>query len=154
MVLQVLNGFFILLLILIGRIDYKYRKIPNGLIILLWGIGILAGIVSREPDWILRLAGMFAVSLPLFLIVLAFPGSIGGGDIKLMAAGGMFLGMKLIFLSFILALAGCGMWCAAGLASGRLRRKEKFALGPFLCAGMAACVFWGEKLWKWFAALL
>ncbi len=38
-----------------------------------------------------RLIGMVCISVPMLLLAIAVPGAFGGGDIKLMAAGGLFL---------------------------------------------------------------
>lgn len=78
------------------------------------------------------------ISLLLFVFALLLPGCVGGGDIKFSFAGGAFLGMQKI-----LRAAGSG-FLLAGAYAGYLMlvkkksRKEKIALGPFLCLGMAA----------------
>ncbi len=73
----------------------------------------------------------FSVSLPLFLITLAVPGGFGGGDIKLMAACGLFLGWKLCLLSLCFGLLTGGLYGIWLLAAGKKGRKEHFAFGPF-----------------------
>ena len=83
-----------------------------------------------------------AGSLPLFLICLLKPGAFGGGDIKLMAGCGFFLGAETVWLSFLIAVSAGGIWALFLLLTGRADRKTRFPFGPFLCAGMAlALVF-------------
>ena len=72
------------------------------------------------------------------------PAPIGMGDIKLMAAGGVMLGAGGIWLAFCLALLPAGGYSLLLLKKGK-GKKAVFALGPFLCAGMAAA---------WMAGLL
>ena len=79
--------------------------------------------------------GMFAVSLPLLLLFLITKGAaIGGGDIKLMAAAGLFLGSEKILYALFLG-------CLLGVLIHGLRIKiqgaeRKLAMGPYLAAGI------------------
>lgn len=91
-----------------------------------------------------RLIGFFSVSLPLFAITLAVPGAFGGGDIKLMAVIGFFLGWKMSLTAFMLAVFSGGIYGIGLLLSKKKGAKEHFAFGPFLCAGTALTLFVGE----------
>ena len=83
------------------------------------------------------------MSLPLFVICLIRPGAFGGGDVKLMAGCGFFLGAEAVWLSFLFAVFAAGGRVLFLLFTGRAGRKTRFPLGPFLCAGMAlVLVFW------------
>lgn len=85
--------------------DVRERRIPNALTV----TGLVLAIVLRSlegPDALLQaLAGMgvaLAISLPL-----VFLGGLGGGDAKLLAAVGAFLGPgQLLIALAITALAG------------------------------------------------
>lgn len=135
-----------LVLAQIGWIDYRTKRIPNVML----GVFIIAvflkkwlGMESIENAQIL---GIFAVSVPVFGIAMMFPGSFGGGDIKLLAAGGFLLGWKGTFYAF-----GIGMYIAAIYSVIKLLRKElhcktEIALGPALCAGIFLMLCWGEKI--------
>ncbi len=95
------------------------------------------------PD---RLFGMCSASLLLLVITLCVPGAFGGGDIKLMAACGVFLGWRYSLLALGIAIvlgAAYGSWM---LVIEKADRKTAIAFGPFLCAGMAAAVLWGDLL--------
>jgi leader peptidase (prepilin peptidase)/N-methyltransferase len=53
----------------------------------------LVRLVFHLDGWLEYVIGFFAVSLPLLLILLISGGrGIGGGDVKLMAVCGLFLG--------------------------------------------------------------
>lgn len=101
-----------------------------------------------------RVLGIFVVSVPLFLLTLLIPGAFGGGDIKLMAACGLFLGIKLTLISFAFAVLTGGVYGSWLLVMKKKNGKEHFAFGPFLCLGMAAALFIGDKVWNWYAGLL
>jgi len=77
--------------------------------------------------------------------------SMGGGDIKLFAVAGLYLG----FIGTLFALL---IACAAGLifrAVGRSKDEEKeFPFGPWIALGTAAVLFFGEPLIAWYSGLL
>lgn len=128
---------FFLLLYMAGRMDLRTGRLPDWCALAAFFLGILSIPFFPVPVLYARLAGMFAVSLPLFLICLIRPGAFGGGDIKLMAGCGFFLGAETVFISFLLAVSAGGVWALALLLTGRAKRKSRFPFGPFLCAGMA-----------------
>lgn len=105
-----------LALLVLSVSDFKTYEIPAGCNLL---IGIL-GIFRLSLDlthWYRYVAGFFAVSGLLFAVYLITRGkAIGGGDIKLMAAAGLFLGWKNILLALaigsVVALGICAVYLA------------------------------------------
>jgi leader peptidase (prepilin peptidase)/N-methyltransferase len=84
------------------------------------------------------------------VIILVSGGGMGGGDMKLGAMLGAFLGWKVVLLSIFVAVAlGAGVALAL-MASGVRGRKDPIPFGPFLAAGGAASLFWGEKVVRWY----
>jgi leader peptidase (prepilin peptidase)/N-methyltransferase len=124
---------FSVLLITAGILDARSRKIPDIFPLLIAALGILR--LFLEPagaaDHVL---GMLILSVPMLLLTLRF-GGLGGGDIKLVAASGLFLGVHGVTMGVL--LAGLLALLAMGLLSLlRLRsRTEPFPFGPFLAAG-------------------
>ena len=119
------------ILLLISIVDFKIHMIPDQLNMLLF----LAGI------WSSFVFGIFVVSIPFFIIAVLSSGGLGGGDIKLMAASGVLLGVtgNVFAACFGLLLGGfCGLFL---LLTKRIGYKECFALGPFLCLGIAIVFF-------------
>jgi leader peptidase (prepilin peptidase)/N-methyltransferase len=87
----------------------------------------------------------------LFLvIILASGGGMGGGDMKLGAMLGAFLGWKVVLLSVFFAVVGGGTLAVVLIASGLRGRKDPIPFGPFLAAGGAAGLFWGERMVLWY----
>lgn len=109
-------------------------------------LGICAIFVFPEISLPARLIGFAAVSFPLLLLALLVPGGFGGGNIKLMAACGFFLGWKLILLSALLGIVAGGVYGVYLLLIRHKSGKTQFAFGPFLCFATALCVFFGDKL--------
>ena len=88
--------------------DFKKRKIPDAITGFLFLTGVAALFWMPQPSIKMRLAGAFIAGLPLFAAAVCRPGAVGGGDVKLMAAGGFFLGLSAVWdsLAFGMALAG------------------------------------------------
>ena len=158
---------FFCILTVVTFIDIGDKEIPDGcwiaiivLTLISYGMfflapeGVLLEISAQESfpavSLFSRLIGMISTSLPMLLLTLAIPGAFGGGDIKLMAACGLFLGWRLTLVSFILALAAGGLWGISLVASKKKGRKEHFAFGPFLCVGMVLGIVFGDQLIQWF----
>ena len=137
-----LSAAFFLLLYTAGQNDLRTGRLPDWCALTAFFLGALSLLFCSESVLYTRLAGIFAVSLPLFLICLLKPGAFGGGDIKLMAGCGFFLGAETVWFSFLIAVFSGGGWALFLLLTGRADRKTRFPFGPFLCAGMAlALVF-------------
>lgn len=81
-------------------------------------------------------------------------GGFGGGDIKLMFGAGFFLGARLTVVAAFLGILLGGGFGALLLAAKKADRKTRFAFGPFLCIGIAAAMFFGERLADWYIGLL
>ena len=82
------------------------------------------------------------MSLFLLAAALMAQGGFGGGDIKLMAASGIFLGGSGNFRAFAAGVFLAGIYCGWMLLCGRLNRKAQIAFGPFLCMGIAVEVLY------------
>ena len=74
----------------------------------------------------------------------------GGGDVKLGAMLGAFLGWKVALLSIFVAVLLGGVLALGLLASRTTGRKDPIPFGPFLATGGAAGLFWGERLVTWY----
>ena len=101
------GGVFSLLLATACVYDIRYRRIPNILVAILLGAGLLHAVFSLDTARAigLSLAGAalgFAIWIPFYLA-----GAIGAGDVKLFAAAAAWLGPSLTWrASLIAALAG------------------------------------------------
>ncbi len=139
-----LYGLCVFVLLLIGIVDEKTFEIPAELNLF---IGILGGarLLSDPACWQEYAAGMAAVSSMLLIIAFITKGKgIGGGDIKLMAAAGLLLGIKGIVTAFFLgSLAGV---CIHSLRMKLSGKGSVMALGPYLSFGILAVMVWGSSV--------
>lgn len=148
-------------LLTIAVIDYKTMIIPNGTVIALGIIGVLYTVFRiifpqsfiMPITWLESLIGFFAASLPLFLVAVISKGGMGGGDIKLMAVAGIFLGWKGILVAMILgSLIGAIISLALILLKIK-KRKDMIPFGPFLCLGIFISAIVGNDIILWYTNL-
>jgi len=150
-------AFFAFMLLTISFIDWDTQEIPDGLLIFgaitgtLW---IACGHLFPElfplaPRWNNSLLGILAGALPLLIIdrlviLLVKKDGFGYGDVKLMAVVGVFLGWQLTLMSFFFAFVIGGAFATYLIATGRAKRGEYMAFGPFLCIGALISLWFGN----------
>ena len=137
----------------VALIDAETQLIPDRLNLALAVCGVLGTLLS-PAGWLPHLIGAFCVSVPMLLLCLAIDGAFGGGDIKLMAAAGLFLGWQNTLLAMFLGILGGGLYGIWLLAAKRADKKDHFAFGPFLCAGIVIAMLLGEPILQWYCAFL
>ena len=146
----IINVIYIAILLCVACQDYKTRIIRNKFHIIIFSLAIVQMLLIPEYRMLDRLIGMLAVSAPMLLLTLLIPRAFGGGDIKLMAASGFFLGMRLILCAMILAIIAGSVYGIIMLKNRKRDRKDQFAFGPFLAIGLAIAVFWGNEIVSWY----
>ena len=137
-------------LVAITLIDLRYQIIPDA--ITLPGVlaGFLASLASQRVSW-LESAGGILLGGGLFVAVIVLSrGGMGGGDLKLGAMLGAFLGWKALLVALFVAVVLGGVSAVALLAFGKLARKDAIPFGPFLAVGGAVALFWGDALVAWY----
>ena len=120
------------ILLSIALIDAETQTIPDRLNFALAVCGV-AGTALSPAGWRGHIIGAVCVSVPMFLLCLAIDGAFGGGDIKLMAAAGLFLGWQNTLLAMFFGILGGGVYGMYLLAAKKADKKDHFAFGPFLC---------------------
>ena len=137
-------------LVAITAIDLQYQIIPD--VISLPGIlaGCLANVATGRVPWVDSLLGIVVGGGLFMVIILASGGGMGGGDMKLGAMLGAFLGWKVVLVAVFAAVILGGSLALGLLASGKRGRKDPIPFGPFLAAGGAAGLFYGERVVRWY----
>jgi len=140
---------FTAVLIIIAFIDLDHRIIPD--ILTLPGIPVffLLAVFAMKVDWLEALLGILIGGGILFAIAFGYEliskrEGMGGGDIKLLAMIGGFLGWKsLLFVLMVSSFLGA----IVGVSIMIIKKQDmKYAVpfGPFLSAGAVAYFFWGD----------
>ncbi|MDH3444528.1 MAG: A24 family peptidase [Deltaproteobacteria bacterium] len=155
------TGFvFVAALIVISFIDLDVRIVPD--VISLPGIvaGLLFSLVARffisDPSEVIptplsALIGILAGGGSLFAVAWIYErvtgvDGMGGGDIKLLAMIGAFLGWHSIpFTIFLASLAGSVVGLGLMITTGSGRRLA-LPFAPFLCFGATLHLFFGREL--------
>jgi leader peptidase (prepilin peptidase)/N-methyltransferase len=137
-------------LVAITAIDLQCQIIPD--VISLPGIlaGCLANVATGRVPWVDSLLGILVGGGLFMVIILASGGGMGGGDMKLGAMLGAFLGWKVLLVAVFVAVILGGTLALALIASGKRGRKDPIPFGPFLAAGGAAGLFYGERVVRWY----
>lgn len=72
----------------------------------------------------------------------------GGGDVRLMAAAGLLLGLKNIVLSLVL---GCLLASVLHVLYMKLKNKDHMlAFGPYLSMGIFISMIYGNQIIEWY----
>ena len=127
--------------------DWKTRIIRNRFHVMILLLAVPQLFLVPEHGIGDRLVGALIVSVPMLMLALAVPGAFGGGDIKLMAVSGFFLGMDAIVCAMFFGLLGGAGYAAFMLATGRLKRNDQFAFGPFLAFGLSLAALCGDRIY-------
>jgi len=145
------GSLFTLLMLAIFFIDLEHHIVPNALSYPGLILGLLLAIPQgRFADALFAAAGAGAFFL---LIAIVSRGGMGGGDIKLAALMGAFLGWPAIavalFIAFMLG-AGVGLFL---IALRRRARRDPIPFGPALAVGGILALFVAESIVAWYLRL-
>lgn len=142
-------------LVVITFIDLDHQIIPD--IISLPGIplGFAFSFFLPQVGWKNSLIGILVGGGSLLLVAYAYElvtrkEGMGGGDIKLLAMMGAFLGWKSIpFIIFISSLLGSVIGISLMIAQ---KKDSKLAIpfGPFLASAAIIYIFFGDNIIGWY----
>jgi len=131
-------------------IDLQLQLIPDAITVPGIVVGLLANIVTGHVSWLESLIGIVGGGGLFLTIILVSGGGMGGGDMKLGAMLGAFLGWKALLFALFVAIVLGGV-VAVALLTLRLRgRKDPVPFGPFLAVGGAMGLFWGTRVFAWY----
>ena len=156
-ILFIVEVVFVTMLLIGLAIDLKHKLLPDRITISLLVFSLMVSFLpgGLSPWWAL----IGAVSGGGLMYGIAVVGdavykreTMGGGDIKLTAAIGAFLGWKMLlvglFLAFLLGAAGGLIYLAIG------GRDKTIPFGPFLAAGALLALVIGQALLTWYTGFL
>lgn len=159
------------LLLILAFIDLDTMRLPNPLVAGLAGAGVLGVVVSSvgypcvpltplgpgvlSTPFGAAAAGAIACGgLPLLISTvyakLRGRDGFGMGDVKLLAALGVFLGLYGLLVYFVGSLFAV----VFGLARGGRDGGFKFPFGPFLAIGAVVVALFGPQMWDWYRTLI
>lgn len=144
---------FLMVLGVLSMIDLRIGRLPDRIVLpTLWaGLVLNAGAAFTTPaDAVL---GAAAGYLSLRLLAAAYRlisdkdvAAFGGGDFKLAATIGAWLGVRGVPASLLVAFAAGSCAVLPGLLSGRLQPGQSIPFGPALAVGGALVLLAGPTL--------
>lgn len=144
-------------LVVITFIDLEHQIIPDEITLPGIVIGFLCSFYLPWQGWMNSLFGILLGGGSLLLVAYGYQWltgkeGMGGGDIKLLAMMGAFLGWKAVpFIIFSSSLIGSLM----GISLMLIKKKDsKLAIpfGPYLAFGALLYIFLGRQLIHWYLA--
>lgn len=157
----IFSGVMVFLLIPIAFIDLFHQIIPDILNIILIILGFALNILLLHNSFLFSLLGFLGGGLFFYLIahfyeLLKKKEGLGGGDIKLIAGIGAYIGLKgvafAIFGGSVLALLGFIIFFVSKTKLTGLTSKIPF--GPFLSLAAIIYLFYGNSLISMYLSLL
>ena len=145
----VFAALFLLLLVACACADINAGIVPDLVVIAIAVLGIVKFLVL-EPFtiacFISHLIGAVCISVPMLLISLLARDAFGGGDIKLMAAAGLYLGWELALSGAFIGMFVSGFYGIYLLVLKKAGKRSKIKLAPFLAFGLSIAALFGDLL--------
>jgi leader peptidase (prepilin peptidase) / N-methyltransferase len=145
-------------LVVITFIDIEHQIIPDEISLPGIVVGFVLSFFLVGHSWLNSLLGILLGGGSLLLVAYSYQRltgkeGMGGGDIKLLAMMGAFLGWKAMpFIIFASSLIGS----LIGVSIMLLQKKDsKLAIpfGPYLAFGAVLYIFYGKSLIRWYLGL-
>lgn len=150
---------FVAALVVITFIDLDHRIIPDVISLPGIPIGFAGSFFVPWMPWYDSVLGILLGGGSLLAVAWGYQRltgreGMGGGDIKLLAMMGAFLGWKAIFpVIFLASLAGTLVGVPLMLV-GKGDGKLAIPFGPFLALAAIIYLFWGQALIGWYLGLI
>jgi len=145
-------------LIVLSVIDLDSRILPDRVTLPGIAVGLIVSPLLGMTTFVESLIGAVVGGGALLLVALLGDAvfrkeSMGGGDIKLAAMLGAFLGWKLcLVLLFVAFFAGAVVGVATIAVRGR-QWDRTVPFGPFIAFGAFSASLWGDALLRWYLSI-
>lgn len=145
-------------LVVVTFIDLEHQIIPDEISLPGIVVGFLCSFILPWQSWLGSLLGILLGGGSLLLVASAYhrltgKEGMGGGDIKLLAMMGAFLGWKAVpFIIFTSSLAGS----VIGISLMLIRKQDSrlaIPYGPYLAFGALLYIFYGRQLIRWYLGI-
>lgn len=145
-------------LVVITFIDLEHQIIPDEISLSGIVLGFVCSFFLPGLGWLNSLVGIILGGGSLLLVAYIYQwltgkDGMGGGDIKLLAMMGAFLGWKAVpFIIFASSLVGS----IVGITIMLVQKKDsKLAIpfGPYLAFGAVLYIFYGRQIIQWYLSI-
>lgn len=147
----IITVILISLLVIASVIDRKLMIIPNAVNLSIAAVGIVyllfGGKTSLKDGFVgFLIGGGILLLLGQLACWIWKKEGMGGGDIKLIAACGLFLGTVKTIYALMLAVYLASIVIIVLLALKKLKRDQHIPFGPFLSAGVIAVMLYYDYI--------
>lgn len=150
------------LLIIITFIDIDHYIIPDGLVIIgsIFAIifNLLFSIVTiKESLFGALICGGIVFSLVYIIELIVKREVMGGGDIKLFAMIGLFLGVKNSLIVALLSVYVGAIYGVGSIVYNKIKNREYNSMipyGPFISVASLMVILWGNEIVNWYINLI
>ncbi len=147
-------------LAVLSAIDLRTRRLPDRIVLpLLWAGLLVNAATGAFASPAQAIEGAAAGYAALWLLAAAYQlrrsvTAFGGGDLKLAAAIGAWLGIQAVPAALLVAFLSGTCAVLPGLLRGRVALRQRVPFGPALALGAGAVLAWGPSLSGWLAISL
>jgi leader peptidase (prepilin peptidase) / N-methyltransferase len=144
-------------LLVISFIDIDHKIVPDSISLPSIPIGLAVSFFLPSIHFIESLIGMLVGGGILYLIAWSYQfitgkEGMGGGDIKLLAMIGTFIGWKGVLVDVFIASASGAFVGIFLMLAAHKNMKYAIPFGPFLSIGAVVYIFFGAELIQWYYA--
>ncbi|MGD9503369.1 MAG: A24 family peptidase [Syntrophobacteraceae bacterium] len=146
---------FASILIIITFIDLDTYTIPDVFSLTGIGLGFLGSFLTARLSWTDSLLGVLLGGGLFWAIAAGYAWvrrreGLGGGDIKLLAMIGAFVGWSgVVFTILAASISGLAVGLVV-MARSRQGLTAMIPFGPFLALGAISYIFWGQSFFQWY----
>ncbi|MET0590917.1 MAG: prepilin peptidase [Naasia sp.] len=138
----------------LALIDLDVHRLPNAIVFPLYAVGAVllttSSVLTGDGPALIRAGVGFAVLGGVYLLLaLAVPGGMGGGDVKLAGALGLYLawlGWPSLAVGAISAFIAGGLFGLILIVTRRAKRGTSVPFGPWMLAGAWLGIFAGAPI--------
>jgi leader peptidase (prepilin peptidase)/N-methyltransferase len=142
-------------LLVVSYIDLDHQIIPDVITLPGIGLGVLAAVTVLPIGFLDSVLGLLVGGGVLLGLAWISPylfgkEGMGGGDIKLLAMIGAFLGWKPVVLTMLIGAIVGALVGVILIILKVLRRDQYLPFGPFLALGAIVSMFFHQELFDWY----
>lgn len=146
-------------LLVVAGTDLSHKIIPNAITLPGTAVGLLSSATVLSTGLVNGLIGMLVGGGLLWLLAWLSPylfgkEGMGGGDIKLMAMIGAFLGWKPALVTIMMGSLLGSLVGLTLIGTRVISRQDYIPFGPFLACGALIALFFEQPLLNWYQGLL
>ncbi|MBN1885789.1 MAG: prepilin peptidase [Candidatus Krumholzibacteriota bacterium] len=150
---------FLMALLAVTLIDWEHRIIPDEISLPFILVGVAWSAVSPSIDLLDSALGVVVGGGGLWLVGVLYrlvrhAEGMGGGDIKLMAMIGAFLGVRMVVPVILIASFFGSIYGVALMRRTGAGGSAKVAFGSFLAPAAGCCLFLGSRILAWYLGRL